>query len=371
MQSAEALTNLLGVKITEREPLRDRTTLRVGGTAAKFYTAETEGDLVDAVNWAERHRAEVRILGGGSNIVVSDAGINGLVIHMAMRGVDAEQTDGTSMLVTAQAGEPWDDFVALSVENGWSGLECMSGIPGLVGATPIQNVGAYGQEVGQTITTVRAFDRAQHAVVELGPEACRFSYRDSLFKSVEPDRYIVLSVTFRLRTRAPATVEHRDITAQLTEDGVTKPTLASVRQAVLSVRRRKSMVLDSADPNARSCGSFFVNPVLPAEEADLVAERANDRAMPRWPVDGGVKLSAAWLIQRAGFSLGERSGGAGLSAKHALAVIAHDAAAAADIVAFAHRLRARVEGEFGVRLIPEPRFWGFAELDDGLPSDNL
>ncbi len=355
------------MKITEAMALGPLTNIRAGGSAAKFFEASSEDELVDALGWAERHREKSLILGGGSNLVVSDRGVDGLVIKLSSRGVDVQPHD-TGVEVTASAGEPWDDLVALSVENGWSGLECLSGIPGLVGASPIQNVGAYGQDVSETIKAVRAYDRAQRAVVELGAEACRFSYRDSLFKSLEPNRYVVTAVTFILKTRTAVTVSHPDVQTHLNALGIERPTLQSVRDAVLAVRKRKSMVLDPLDPDARSCGSFFVNPIVDGTLLEAIVKRLDGESMPRWPVGARTKLSAAWLIQAAGFSLGERRGSAGLSKKHALAIVAHGEATATDVVALAREIRTGVEEKFGVRLVPEPRFWGFEELDDGLPE---
>jgi UDP-N-acetylmuramate dehydrogenase len=310
----------------------------------------------------------VRVLGGGSNLVVADRGVDGLVLRVALRGVETREAGG-DVLLTAGAGEPWDDLVRLAVARGWAGLECLSGIPGLVGATPIQNVGAYGQEVSQTITAVRAVDRASGAVVTLAPAACGFGYRDSRFKSREPERHVVLAVSYRLRPGGPPAVRYAELARALEARGLASPSLADVRDAVLAIRRAKSMVLDAADPNGRSCGSFFVNPIVGAAEAARVAAAAGDPAMPRWPeADGRVKLAAAWLIERAGFRRGDRDGPVGLSTRHALAVVAHDGAAARDVVAFARRVRDAVERRFGVRLVPEPVFWGFERVTDGLPD---
>jgi UDP-N-acetylmuramate dehydrogenase len=236
----------------------------------------------------------------------------------------------------------------------------LSGIPGLVGATPIQNVGAYGQEVSDTVAAVRALDTRGGEILTLPAARCGFAYRDSLFKREEAGRWVVLAVTYRLRPGGAPTVGYADVTRQLARQGASSPTLAAVREAVLAIRRGKSMVLDDpGDPNRRSCGSFFLNPILTAAEAGAVAARADDPAMPRWPqADGRVKLSAAWLIEHAGFTRGERAGPVGLSSRHTLAIVAHDGARASDVVAFARRLQDAVEARFGVRLTPEPVFWG-------------
>ena len=297
------------------------------------------------------------MLGGGSNLVIADGGVDALVLQIALRGVSTRESGGAVEL-TAASGEPWDDLVAHAVARGWAGIECLSGIPGLVGATPIQNVGAYGQEVSETIVAVRAIDAGTREVVTLPPADCGFAYRDSRFKSVEPGRYVIVSVTYRLRPGGAPALRYADVQHELGRRGVGAPTLADVRDSVLAVRRSKSMVLDPADPNRRSCGSFFTNPIVGAADAERVVARAGDPTMPRWPqADGRVKLSAAWLIERAGFRRGEREGAVGLSTRHALAVVAHDGARAADILAFARRLRERVRERFAVTLAFEPVVW--------------
>src|SRR5262245_13532265 len=341
----------------------------VGGAARWFMEAHDHATVLVAHEWARRRGVPLRILGGGSNVVVADDGVDALVLRLALRGVSTQDTpDGVE--VTAAAGEPWDGFVRDAVARGWAGLECLSGIPGLVGATPIQNVGAYGQEVSDAVTAVRALDRASGHVVTLGARACRFGYRDSALKSGEPDRYIVLAVTYRLRPGGAPAVRYADIERELAARGVRHPALADVRESVLAVRRSKSMVLDPGDENARSCGSFFLNPILPATEAARAGARAGvDAAMPSWPEpDGRVKLSAAWLIEHAGFARGTREGAVGLSTRHSLAIVCHDGARARDVLAFARRLREGVEARFGVRLVPEPVFWGPLGLDSAWPA---
>ena len=279
-----------------------------------------------------------------------------------MRGIASREVTGAVEL-TAAAGEPWDDLVRMTVERGWAGLECLSGIPGLVGATPIQNVGAYGQEVSETVTTVRVLDTESGRILTLATRECGFGYRDSRFRSVEPERWVVLAVTYRLRPGGAPAVRYADVEQNLAARGVASPTLADVRETVLAIRRSKSMVLDPRDPNRRSCGSFFTNPIVSAADCARVEALARDPAMPRWlQPDGRVKLSAAWLIERAGFRRGEADGPVGLSTRHTLAVVAHEGARARDVVAFAAKLRARVLDRFGVRLTPEPVFWGLPAL---------
>ena len=333
-------------------------TLGVGGPARWFAEVSDEDALIAAHGWAKTRGVVLRVLGGGSNVVVGDAGVEALVVRMNLKGHTTRVTAGAVEL-TAAAGEPWDALVALAVERGWAGLECLSGIPGLVGATPIQNVGAYGQEVSETVTAVRALDTRTGRVLTFANHECGFTYRDSRFKSVEPDRHVILSVTYRLVSGGAPCLRYAEVGRHLSSRGVTRPTLGDVRESVLAIRRSKSMVIDPADENRRSCGSFFTNAIVKAADADQVARLAGDPAMPRWPEpDGRVKLSSAWLIEHAGFARGHREGPVGLSTRHALALVAHDGARAADVLAFARRVTAAVEERFGVRLTPEPVFWG-------------
>ena len=341
----------------ERVALAPYCTLGVGGPARYFVEAGDEASVLEALAWSGRRRLPLRILGGGSNLVVADAGVEALVVRLALRGLAAVE-QGDALELTAAAGEPWDDVVAHAVGRGWAGLECLSGIPGLVGATPMQNVGAYGQEVSDTVSAVRALDTRSGAIVSLTAAQCGFAYRDSAFKSREPGRYVVLAVTYRLRPGGAPALRYADVDKDLAARGVRAPSLADVRASVLAIRRAKSMVLDPDDPNRRSCGSFFLNPIVAAADLGRVQALAGDPAMPRWTQpDGRVKLSAAWLIERAGFQKGQREGPVGLSTRHALAVVAHDGARAADVLAFARRVQAVVEERFAVRLSPEPVFW--------------
>ena len=344
----------------ERVALAPYCTMGVGGAARYFVDASEEAIIAEALTWAQRHGLGARILGGGSNVLIADAGVDGLVIRVGLRGIETREEAGATLL-TAAAGEPWDDLVRLTVERGWAGLECLSGIPGLVGATPIQNVGAYGQDVSETITAVRALDRSRGRVVTLPGSACGFAYRDSVFKSGEPERWVVLAVTYRLIPGGAPTVRYADVERALREAGVTTPTLIDVRETVLRVRRSKSMVLDPVDPNRRSCGSFFTNPIVSAHEAARAQSALADAAMPQWPQpDGRIKLSAGWLIEHAGFARGHREGVVGLSTNHTLAVVAHEGARATDIATFARHIQDVVATRFGVRLTPEPVFWEVA-----------
>jgi len=348
------------VKLETQVNLASRTTLGVGGNAAHFARIETEAELREGLAWANARGLAVRVLGGGSNIVVADAGFAGLVLEIALRGTEVTR-DGAQVRVRAAAGEPWDDFVAAMVAQGYQGLECLSGIPGRVGATPIQNVGAYGQDVSETITHVATFDTAHSAVRTFSNEECGFSYRDSFFKSRQPGRFIVTQVTFQLAATAAPAVRYAELERAFAAQRKTSPTLAEAREMVLALRGAKSMLLDAADPNSRSCGSFFVNPVLSPEQFSAFVVRAQDEgSIPQFPQAGGrVKLSAGWLIEHAGFPRGTRDGAVGLSTKHALALVAHAGARAADIAQLAQRIRQGVHERFGIQLEPEPVFWGF------------
>jgi UDP-N-acetylmuramate dehydrogenase len=349
------------LQVRERVPLGPLTTLGVGGDARWFVEAADEATVLAAHAWARARGVRLRVLGGGSNVVVGDGDVDALVVRLALRGVGTRDAGG-AVEVTAAAGEPWDALVGVTVDRGWAGLECLSGIPGLVGATPIQNVGAYGQEVSDTVTAVRALDTDRGEVATLAAAECGFAYRDSVFKRQTPWRWIVLAVTYRLRPGGAPTLAYADVSRHLSQQGLASPTLGDTRRAVLAIRRSKSMVLDDAsDPNRRSCGSFFLNPILDAPAAEAVAARAGEPAMPRWlQPDGRVKLSAAWLIEHAGFARGTRWGPVGLSTRHTLAIVAHDGARAGDVLAFARHLQATVEARFGVRLTPEPVLWAAA-----------
>jgi UDP-N-acetylmuramate dehydrogenase len=350
------------VQLDENVALGARSTLGVGGAARWFVEATDDATLIEAVGWAERERKRLHVLGGGSNVVVSDSGVNGLVVALATRGIEWD-SHGEDVFVTARAGESWDALVEATTAKNLAGLECLSGIPGLVGATPIQNVGAYGQDVSESVISVGAYDRVNEEEVQLSAKECHFSYRDSLFKSEEPGRFVILRVTYRLRRNGPPKLRYAELERELERRELAKPTLADVRAAVIAIRSSKSMVIDPADENRRSCGSFFVNPVVDAAKVPDV------EGIPRFPQpDGRVKLSAGWLIENAGLAKGTRRGNVGLSTKHALAVVTHDDAKATEVVTFAREIRQTVQDRFGITLVPEPSFWGFSSLDDRLPA---
>jgi UDP-N-acetylmuramate dehydrogenase len=348
-----------GVAIVIRDAvaLAPLTTLELGGPARHLVDAADDDTIGEALRWAEARGLPAAILGGGSNLVVGDSGFDGLVVRIATRGLRFESAGG-EVLVRAAAGEPWDPLVAETVGRGLGGIECLSGIPGLVGATPIQNVGAYGQEVAETIRSVRVLERGTWRTRELVPEECRFDYRDSAFKH-EPERFVVLGVTFAFRPAAAPALRYRELAEAL--GGNAQATLADARAMVLSLRARKSMLVTPGDPNRRSAGSFFTNPLVSAEEADQVAARAGaaGASMPRWPASGGrVKLSAGWLIERAGISKGLRRRAVGVSSAHALALVHHGGGTTAALLALAHEVAGAVRDRFGVTLVPEPTFLG-------------
>lgn len=348
-----------------RAELAPLTTLRVGGRAAELLRATSEAEIVEALRAAREAGRPVLPLGGGSNLVVADEGVDAWVLKLENRGVE-ERREGDSVRVTVQAGESWDAFTARVCEQDLQGVECLGGIPGAVGATPIQNVGAYGQEVADTVESVRVVDRASLEVLTLPASACGFAYRDSFFKRGGAGRFVVSSVTFRLHPGRRVAPRYPELTRALAAS--TKlPSLVETRRAVIELRRAKSMVLDLADPDARSCGSFFVNPVI---EAAALARIEADTGLspPRFEQDGGLfKIPAAWLIENAGLSKGFTRGPAGLSSKHCLALIAGEGARARDVVELARFVQDTVHDRFGVELLPEPHFWGFGALDRGLP----
>lgn len=295
------------------------------------------------------------MLGGGSNVVIADQGFPGTVILVRSRGVRVVDTDDETVTIRVAAGEPWDDVVTAAVAAGWSGLECLAGIPGSTGGTPIQNVGAYGQEVAETITAVQVYDRVSGELAWLAPAQCRFAYRDSVFKHSQ--RWVVLAVEFQLR-RSPyaAPVRYAELARALGVQIGARPPLPVVREAVLALRAGKGMVLDPADPDTYSAGSFFTNPVLDADGLARVRERADGAGEPpAWPVAGGlVKVGAAWLIERAGFGKGYARDGVAISSKHTLALTNRGEGSTAALLALAGEIRAGVRDRFGVTLHPEP-----------------
>ena len=352
----------VAARATASRSLADHTTLRLGGPARSWVVATTEQELIDAVSAADTAGEPVLVLGGGSNLVVADEGFHGTVVEVATRGIapDIEDPDALDdpscggILVTVAAGEPWDRVVATAVERGWIGIEALSGIPGSTGATPIQNVGAYGQEVAQTIAQVRIWDRMLHGIRTFAAADCRFAYRHSRFKT-DPGRHVVLSVTFQLRQGTLSTpVQYAELARTLGVEPGQRAPLADVRAAVLGLRRGKGMVLDEADHDTWSAGSFFTNPLVAADTVPAGA--------PAWPQeDGTVKTSAAWLIEHAGFTKGyPGSGPVRLSTKHTLALTNRGGATTVELLDLAREIRDGVRDRFGIDLVNEPVMVGAA-----------
>ena len=337
------------------EALAERTTLRVGGLADEVWVVETEQELLEAVIESDVDEVPLLVLGGGSNVVVSDDGFRGRVLLVRSRGIESSADACGGAIVTVQAGHDWDELVAESIERRWSGLESLSGIPGTVGATPIQNVGAYGQEVGDWIYRVRAYDRHLGRIHTFAAAECGFAYRDSLFKR-EAGRYVVLDVAFQLRLGEPsAPVMYGELANRLGVEAGKRSTTSAVRAEVLSLRAGKGMVLDPIDHDTWSAGSFFTNPIV-----DLPASQSLAADAPRWQqLDGSVKLSAAWLVEQAGFGKGfTLNGRAALSSKHALALTNRGDATAEDVMELARHIQHGVREKFGLRLEIEPQLVG-------------
>jgi UDP-N-acetylmuramate dehydrogenase len=347
-------------------PIAPLTTMRVGGPAARLVTAETIDEVVDTVREVDDADEPLLVLTGGSNVVVSDEGFPGTVLRIATDGITVESADLCGgVMVRVAAGVPWDDLVARAVAEGWAGIEALSGIPGGSGATPVQNVGAYGQEVAQTIASVRVWDRRDQVVRTVANSECAFTYRHSVFKAT--DRYVVLDVLFQLVPGdLSRPVAYADLARQLGIEVGDRVPLDDAREAVLAQRRRRGMVLDGEDHDTWSCGSFFTNPILSAQRFADLERRAADRLGPDGPTpprfadpDGNVKTSAAWLIEQAGFGKGYRMPGpAALSTKHTLAITNRGGATAREVAALARELRDGVQDAFGVTLVNEPVFVG-------------
>jgi len=345
--------------------LAEWSTMNVGGPARWFAEARTESEVVDALAWAHQRGAAVHLLGGGSNVVIADEGFDGVVIKVDIGGVESRPRD-RQILYSAGAGAPWDELVATSIAANCAGLECLSGIPGLVGGTPVQNVGAYGQDVSGTITRVHVVDRETREPAEFSNPECGFGYRTSRFKRADADRYVVTRVEYALTPDGSPTIAYADIVNYFREPYVAAPSLAAVRRATLDIRRRKGMVIEDGNPANHSCGSFFVNPVVPRRQlAAVQAKVGDDVPVPHYTVDDEtVKVPAAWLIERAGFAKGYRRGPVGVSPFQAQAIVNHGGAMAADVFALAAAIKRAVLQEFSIALVPEPVFVGFTRSVD-------
>jgi len=344
-----------GLKIEENVPLAPLTTLKIGGAARFFVFAETENQVTEAFKFAEENGFELFVLGGGSNILVADEGFDGLVLQIALKGIEVKGN-----VVTAQAGEDWDAFCEFCVERNLAGIECLSGIPGFVGGTPVQNVGAYGQEVSETITSVRVFDRKSKQILELSNAECKFAYRTSIFNSTDKNRFIVLCVTYDLKQDGAPKIVYKDLREFFGEH---QPTLAETREAVRKIRAEKAMLVRQNSADANSAGSFFKNPIVSNKKFDEILAIAKNFGIENVPgfkaEEGSVKIPAAWLIEQSGFHKGYTKGNAGLSTRHTLALTNRGGATAQEILELKNEIQLKVNEKFGVDLVPEPIFVGF------------
>lgn len=346
--------------VLENVPLAPLTTFKIGGPARYLVEAGSAEDVQAAVAYARSQNLPLFVLGGGSNLVISDRGWPGLVLKIGIQGIE-EHIEGDMVLYEVGAGEDWDQFVALAVRRECAGIECMSGIPGSVGGTPVQNVGAYGQEAAETIESVQVLDLKGEQVRELCREACGFSYRTSIFNTTERGRYIILRVTYSLTPGGASRITYADLKHYFGGWNV-PPTLADTRDAVRQIRAAKGMLIRAGDEDCQSAGSFFKNPVLSAEQFEDVSCRAAARRLqiPSYPALASQrKISAAWLVEHSGFSKGYGVGRVGISHKHALAIVNRGGASAADIIELKEQIQQRVEEIWGIRLEPEPMFVGF------------
>ena len=360
------------MKIQENIRLAAYTTLQVGGCARYFAEPADEDEIVTALRWARARSLPVFVLGGGSNLLVSDAGFRGLVLHMTLAGIEArdvnampdampDATRDGMRIYSVGAGVDWDEFVARAVADNCAGVECLSGIPGSVGGTPVQNVGAYGQDVSESIARVCAIDATTFDRVEFDREACGFRYRQSRFNGAELGRYILTRVDFALRPGGAPKIAYAELQRSIgtQPDGVAMPTLAQTREAVLQIRRAKGMVLDERDADSRSAGSFFKNPVVSLAEYERIAA-VSSVPVPHFEAGAGqVKLAAAWLIEQSGIGKGFALGPAAVSSKHTLALVNLGGATAADILRLKELVQERVRRRFAVELHPEPVMLGF------------
>lgn len=349
--------------LEEHKSLAPFTTFGIGGPARWFVAAESEDDVRDAAAWAGEHGAPLFVLGGGSNLLVSDEGFDGLALHVCLRGIKQEEQNGAA-LFSAAAGEEWDSFVEQTVQASCAGIECLAGIPGTVGGTPVQNVGAYGQDVASTLTRVRAFDLIRHTFVEFNAAECNFAYRRSRFNTQERGRYVVTGVDYRLTPGGVPTLRYSDLQRAFPAGAV--PKLTEVAEAVRRIRHAKGMLLVAGDSDCRSAGSFFKNPVVPFDhlrtiEVEAGIEPPHFPAGPEPENDGKVKVPAAWLIEHSGFVKGTTRGAAGISSRHTLALINRGGATAREILALAKEIREAVQARFYISLEREPVLVGFRD----------
>jgi UDP-N-acetylmuramate dehydrogenase len=351
------------VHLLENIPLAPLTTIKVGGRARYFVEANDTGEVQEAVTFARSRALPLFVLGGGSNLLVADSGWPGLVLKIAVGGIvqrGGRDEDG-KVIFEAGAGESWDKFVSRAVMARCAGVECLSGIPGSVGGTPVQNVGAYGQEVAETIVSVQVFDLRDGEIRELCREACGFSYRSSIFNTSESGRFIVLGVSYALTPEGKPCIRYADLERHFAGRETT-PDLAETREAVRHIRALKGMLIVTGDPDCLSAGSFFKNPVISPEQHEDLRKRAAAKGLtlPSYPaLEKSKKISAAWLVEHSGFTKGYGIGRAGISSKHALAIVNRGGATATEVLALKEQIEHRVEEIWGIRLEPEPVMVGF------------
>jgi UDP-N-acetylmuramate dehydrogenase len=349
---------MLEHKLQHHVQLAPFTTLQLGGAATRFLSCHTPADIAEGVRYANAHRLPWFVLGGGSNLIVPDTPFPGLILHIQLLGIQMS-CEGNDCLLTVQAGEPWDDFVQFCVNHGLAGVECLSGIPGSVGATPKQNVGAYGQEVQHCIEKVIAFDTQTSDTVTFGNEECLFGYRHSRFKTTEPQRFIITSVQFRLPKQGEPQIHYAQLRDHLAENplyqtcAILRQRLQIIRDTVIAIRRSKSMVVRIDDPNSRSAGSFFTNPIVDEQRFAMLQTQFAALDMPHFPTAQGIKIPAAWLIEQAGFYKGYRYQNVGISANHALALVNH-AGTTSQLLSLAEHIQRQVTAKFNIVLEREP-----------------
>lgn len=361
------------INIEENILLSKFTTIKLGGSAKFFCECKTETDIIECLEYVKSNNLKIHILGGGSNTIFSDEGFDGLVMKIGLKGIELHNDFKNHVILKAASGEQWDDFTKYCVKNNFAGVESLSGIPGSVGATPIQNVGAYGQEVKDTIIFVKAIERKTYRTTMFASEDCLFGYRTSRFKTIDLDKYIVTEVMFKLMKDGKPEIKYPELEKYLKGKIEKDFSLSDVRNAVIELRKTKAMVVDDGEPDSVSCGSFFVNPVLsdlefkdlyikienndfkndPDENRKWKTENGNTSFIPHWKVESGEKLSAAWLIENAGFRKGYTKNGVGISGKHSLALVNRDGTTK-DLLNLAEEIQSKVLDKFGVVLVKEP-----------------
>lgn len=346
--------------INENRPLSELTTVRLGGNAEFFSSCSSVQDIIDSLNFAEEKNIDVFVLGGGSNVVFSDSGFKGLVIAVRNKGIEIHNKFNNKVIINAAAGEDWDGFVSFCIRNGYAGVECLSGIPGTVGAVPVQNVGAYGQEVKDVILSVKVLERKSRKIMMFQNEDCLFSYRTSRFKTIDADKYIILSVMFSLNTDSVSPPIYKELKEKISEienfdTFDIRKKLEIIRDNVLSIRRKKSMVIDDSDSDSVSCGSFFMNPVLGKAEFNKFISLCSEKNIDPvyYETETGYKIPAAFLIEKAGFSKGYTENGAGISNSHSLALV-NRGCSSESFLNFAEKISIQVFKTFGIKLHPEP-----------------